>query len=122
MSDLRPKPYNITLDGQKFGLLFSLNSIDEIQEHFNIPISQISDLMKDERTVFRNLRYLLTVLINEAIDDEESGRPHVEERWVGRKISTNNFKQLTKDILIAFTNGAPESDELDEDAPNAQSE
>ena len=119
MSDLRPKPHKITLGGQEFGLLFSLNSIDEIQDHFNISISQLTELMNDERSVFKNLRYLLTVLINEAIDDEESDRPHVEERWVGRKITTNNFKQLTNDILKAFAEGAPESEEED---PNATSE
>lgn len=128
MSDLRPKPYKIKLGGQEFGLLFSLNSIDEIQDHFNISISQLTELMNDERSVFKNLRYLLTVLINEAIDDENDGfssteskeqRLHVDERWVGRKISTNNFKQLTNDILRAFAEGSPESEEED---PNEKSE
>lgn len=119
MSDLRPKPYKIALGGQEFGLLFSLNSIDEIQDHFDIPISKLYDLFQDERTIFKNLRYLLTVLINEAIDDEENGRPHVDEKWVGRKITTTNFKKLTNAILHAFAEGSPKSDEED---PNVTSE
>ncbi len=113
MSDLRPTPHKIKLGGEEFGLLFSINVIDEIQDHFDISISQLTDVLKDQRTIFRNLKYILTVLINEGIDDEESGRAHVEERWVGRKITANNLQNLTKDILSAFSEGSPESDEED---------
>ena len=127
MSDLQPKPYQIKLGGQEFGLLFSLNAIDEIQEHFDISISKLGELLKDERSLFKNLRYILMVLINEAIDDEndeftsteKERRLYVDEKWVGRKITANNFKQLTTDIILAFSEGSPKSDE---ENPNEQSE
>lgn len=122
MSDLRPKPHKINLGGEEFGLLFSINAIDEIQDHFDISISQLSDLLKDQRTIFKNLKIILTVLINEAIDDEEAGRAHVEERWVGRKITANNLKALTTDILLAFSDGSPEGDGDEDEGPNVTSE
>lgn len=120
MSDLQPKPHKVKIGGEEFGLLFSLNAIDEIQDHFDISISDLTKLLQDQRTIFKNLRYILTVLINEGIDDEETGRAHVDEKWVGRKITANNLQSLTKDILIAFSEGSPEGDE--EDVPNGTSE
>lgn len=120
MSDLRPKPRKIELGGKEFGLLFSINAIDDIQDHFDIPIASLIDLLRDERKIFKNLRYLLTVLINEAIDDEENGQPHVEERWVGRKITPENIHGLSESILQAFSEGSPEVE--DEEIPNVKSE
>ena len=120
MSDLRPKPRKIKLGGREFGLLFSINAIDDIQDHFDIPIANLIELLQDERDVFKNLRYLLTVLINEAIDDEEKGEPHVDERWVGRKITPENLQSLCDDILKSFSDGTPETE--DEENPNVKSE
>lgn len=113
MSDLRPKPTTITLGGKEYGMLFTLNVIDEIQDRFDIPISQLADLMRDERKVFKVLKTLLTVLINEAIDDAESGEPHVEEDFVGRKITIAEIATLKDKIFTAFSNGAPERDDDD---------
>jgi len=119
MSDLQPKLYKIMLGGQEFGLLFSINAIDDIQDHYDIPISHLIELLNDERDTFKNLRYILTVLINEGIDDEENDRPHVEERWVGRKITAGNIHELGDSILRAFNEGTPEPDE---ECPNVTSE
>lgn len=119
MSDLQPKPHKVKIGGEEFGLLFSLNAIDEIQDHFDIPITDLTSMLEDERTIFKNLRYLLTVLINEGIDDEESGREHITEKWLGRKVTANNMRSLIKDILLAFSEGSPEGEE---DDPNEQSE
>jgi len=120
MSDLRPTPHKIKLGGEEFGLLFSINVIDEIQDHFNISISELTNVLKDQRTIFKNLKYILTLLINEGIDDEESGHPHVDEKWVGRKITANNLQGLTKDILLAFSEGTPKSE--GDEIPNGMSE
>ena len=119
MSDLQPKPYKIKLGGEEFGLLFSINVIDEIQDHFDIPISQLTDVLKDPRTIFKNLKYILALLINEALEDEESDRARVDELWVGRKITPGNMKSLTADIMFAFADGSPKADE---DDPNVESE
>lgn len=119
MSDLRPKLTEIELGGKTYGLLFDLNAIDEIQDRFDIPISQLDDLMADERKVFKALKALLAVLINEAIDDAETGEPHVTEQFIGRKITPQNISLLKGKAFGAFLNGLPQ---VEEDDPNAKSE
>lgn len=125
MSDLRPKATTIRLGGKEYGLLFTLNAIDEIQDRFNMPISQLDKLLSDERTVYKTLRYLLTVLINEAIDDAGAGDPHVDEKYVGRKITAADINALQSGIYTSFTAGMPESEETgdteEETDPNVKS-
>ena len=113
MSDLRPKPPEIELGGKKYGILFNLNAIDEIQDRFDIPISKLADLMQDERKVFKVLKSLLAILINEAIDDSESGEPHVDEKFVGRKITVADIPTLKDKVFSSFSEGMPESDDDD---------
>lgn len=110
MSDLRPKHTQIELGGKTYGLLFNLNAIDEIQDRFDIPISQLSELMSDERKVFKVLKTILAILINEAIDDGDSGEEHVTEAFVGRKITVQDISNLKGKVFGAFTSGMPESD------------
>jgi hypothetical protein len=38
MSDLKPKGTKIQLGNQQYGMRFTLNAIDDIQEHFDVPI------------------------------------------------------------------------------------
>lgn len=114
MSDLNSKSTDITINGQKYGMRFTINAIDDIQEHFDIPISDLSSVMTDERHSIANLRYLLTVLINEDIDiqnDAGANIPHVSERYVGRYINSSNMGDFIKSVYGCFTDGAPESDE-----------
>ena len=119
MSDLKPKATKIILGGKEYGLLFTLNVIDEIQDIFDLPFTQIAELMEDERKVYKVLRVLFTLLINEAIDDSESGQPHVDEKYIGRKLTIAELPQLKNKITGTLLNGMPESDE---EIPNAQSE
>ena len=118
MSDLKPKPVTIELGGKEYGLLFTLNAIDDIQDRLDIPISGIGDLLSDERMAFKGLRILLTILINEAIDDAETGGPHVEERWVGRKITMDKIDELKDAIYASFADALPEGE--DENPPTGQ--
>ena len=121
MSDLQPKPTAITLGGKEYGLLFTINVIDAVQDKFDIAISQLADLMRDDRKTFKVLRFLLAEMINEAIDDAGNGEKHVDERAVGRKITPANMGNLSEAVLTAFTGSAPIND--DEDiSPNVMSE
>lgn len=126
MSDLRPTGEKIKLGNNEYGMRFTLNAIDEIQEHFNIPISQMPELFADERKQIRNLRYLISVLINEDIDcvNDETGSktPHIDEKYVGRHIDTKNLTGMMSDIMRTFTGGVPISDEdADPNAATVQS-
>ncbi len=120
MSDLRPASTKIKLGDKEYGLLFTINAIDEIQDKFDCPIAEISELMKDYKHQFKVLRFMVTTLINEAIDDAESGEPHVDERFIGRKLTPENIPGLKTSVFSSFTSGLPVTDE-DVD-PNAQSE
>jgi hypothetical protein len=122
MSDLKPKGTKIKLGKNEYGMRFTINAIDDIQDKFDITIEDLTKLFKDSKTRFKNLKYLLALLINEDIDcvKDETGEEmaHVDERYVGRHIDSNNMKDTMETILRAFTNGIPEGDD---EAPNAQS-
>lgn len=111
MSDLRPKHTKIELDGKEYPMLFDLNAIDEIQDRFDIPISSLFELMSDEKKVFKVLKSLLAILINEGLDDLETGEEHVTEKFIGRKITAQEIPNLKNKISEAFTNGIPKSEE-----------
>ena len=116
MSDLNPKSKEIMLNGTKYGMRFTINAIDDIQEHFDIPISELSKIMNDERHSISNLRYILTVLINEDIDirnDLGEQLQPVTERYVGRHINTDNMSEIIGAIYGCFNDGAPKVDNDD---------
>lgn len=119
MSDLQPKKPTIQLGEKEYPLLFSLNVIDEIQDHFDISISQLLEILNDERKAIKSIRYILTLLINEGLADDESGET-VDEQFVGRKITPQNTGTLITSILSAFSGSVPQSE--DEEIPNSKSE
>jgi len=124
MSDLKPTGTKLKLGSKEYGLRFTLNAIDDIQEHFDIVISDLSELFKDPKKQIKNLRYLLTLLINENIDceNDEKGEnnPHLDERFVGRQIDTTNIKDVIGTVYKTFSSHAPEVDE-DSEVPNGTS-
>lgn len=130
MSDLKPKGRKIKLGGHEYGLRFTLNAIDDIQDHFDIPIQQLTELLKDEKSRVKNLRYLLTVLINEDIDcvndelissESKERLLHLDERYVGRQINVGNVQEIMGQVIRSFSDGAPESEGEEEEDPNGTS-
>ncbi len=126
MSDLRPTGTKITLGGKEYGMRFTLNAIDDIQEHFGIDISDLSGLFAEPNKRIKSIRYLLTLLINEDIDcvaDETGETPkHLDERYVGRQIDATNIQSMMNAIMHSFSDGAPKRDEAEDETPNSQSE
>lgn len=124
MSDLKPKGIKIKLGNNEYGMRFTLNAIDDIQEKFKIPAEKIGELLEDETNKIRNVRYLLMLLINEDIDcvkdDTGIDVKHVDERYVGRHIDGTNMHSIMGDIMRSFSGGAPETD--DDEVPNVPSE
>lgn len=123
MSDMNPKATKIILNGKEYGLRFTLNAIDDIQDHFNTPIENITELFENTKTSIKAIRYLLTVLINEDIDYKNdingTNEPHLDERQIGRMITAQNMKEMVQAILSSFSSSVPESDD---DTPNVESE
>ncbi len=92
-------------------LLFSLNAIDEMQDKFG-GFDRLDTVLSGKDSI-KNLRWLLTVLLNEgAADDEEP----LTEKQVGKLIHTGNFADVKAAIFKSFSmgnNGTPEPPERD---------
>lgn len=105
-------------------MLFSLNVIDEMQDKFG-SFDKLDEVLKGKDSI-KNLRWLLTLLINEGADD---GEEQLTEKAVGRMIHTGNFGEVKSAIFKAFAIGnngtaeppaAEEGDSDDEEQKNAQ--
>lgn len=123
MSDLKPQSRKIMLGKNQYGMRFTVNTIDDIQEKFDISIQSIQDLFTDERHQMRNLRFLLTLLINEGIDcdNDETGekRQHVDERYVGRHITLTNMKPIMEAVYATCKESTPEGEDEDPNVKTA---
>lgn len=89
----------IMLDKERH-LLFSLNALDEMQERFG-NIEELPNIMQGNDK-FRNIRTLLTILLNEGAAD---GEEPLTEKQVGRLIHTGNFTEVQNSIMKAFIKG-----------------
>ena len=114
MSDLKPNGTTFNIGGQEYGLLFSINVIDDIQDHFNVEIGKISDVLSDPKNQFKNLRWLITTLVNEWIDSQNEKSTEkinkLEERMVGRYITASNMNEIQLAFYQSFKQAAPEVD------------
>lgn len=123
MSDLNTKGTKINLGGKMYGLRFTLNAIDDIQDHFNIPIDGLADLLDNPKTKIKSMKYIIMLLVNEDIDciADETGikSQHLDERYVGRYIDMSNISNLISCIYKSVGDGVPAEDE---ENPNAESE
>lgn len=94
-------------------LLFSLNAIDEMQDKFG-GFDRLDKVLYGKDSI-KNIRWLLTVLLNEGA---EEGEAELTEKQVGRLIHTGNFAEVKTAIFKAFSmgnNGTPEPPERDEE-------
>lgn len=92
-------------------LLFSLNAIDEMQDKFG-GFDRLDTVLSGKDSI-KNLRWLLTVLLNEGAEDDEEP---LTEKQVGKLIHTGNFAEVKTAIFKAFSmgnNGTPEPPKQD---------
>lgn len=99
MSAIKDGRLPIVLDKERH-LLFSLNVIDEMQDKFG-GFDKLDEVLKGKDSI-KNLRWLLTILLNEGADD---GEPELTEKDVGRMIHTGNFNEVKTAIFKAFSLG-----------------
>lgn len=110
MSAIKDGRFPIVLDKERH-LLFSLNAIDEMQDKFG-GFDRLDTVLSGKDSI-KNLRWLLTVLLNEGAEDDEEP---LTEKQVGKLIHTGNFAEVKTDIFKAFSmgnNGTPEPPEQD---------
>lgn len=114
MSAIKDGRLPIVLDKERH-LLFSLNVIDEMQDKFG-GFDRLDEVLKGKDSI-KNLRWLLTLLLNEGADN---GEEELTEKAVGRMIHTGNFNEVKSAIFKAFAIGnsgteEPPAAEDDED-------
>jgi hypothetical protein len=118
MRILRPKGTPIELEGEQFNLLFTVDVIDDIQEHFdNDIVSVLNSMREDSRKGYKVIAYVLMTLINAALE-----RDGLEDRYnlkrISQYITNNTARELIPLIIYTFNNDAPPSEEKD---PNGMS-
>ena len=108
MSAIKDGRFPIMLDKERH-LLFSLNAIDEMQDKFG-SFDHLDTVLSGKDSI-KNLRWLLTMLLNEgAADDDEL----LTEKQVGKLIHTGNFAEVKAAIFKSFSmgnTGSPEQPE-----------
>lgn len=110
MSAIKDGRFPIVLDKERH-LLFSLNAIDEMQDKFG-GFDRLDTVLSGKDSI-KNLRWLLTVLLNEGAEDDEEP---LTEKQVGKLIHTGNFAEVKTAIFKAFSmgnNGTHEPPEQD---------
>lgn len=105
MGALKSGAFPVELNGKEYGLLFSLNALDEVQEKFG-GYDKLSEVFnKDNPNLFKDTRWLLTLLINEALLAEDENAQLLEEKRVGRLIHAGNLQEVQNAIFKSFYRG-----------------
>lgn len=113
MGNLNPKPVEIEFQGKTYRCAFTLNCIDEAQEHFDKSLTEIIEFAFSGSTAARNIRYLLTLLLNDSPDCETE----LSEKEVGAAIDIRSFDYYCVKILEALGVSLPDDD--GDDLPEA---
>lgn len=123
MSDLRPRGIPIELDGVERHFLFTLNTIDELQETYGKNLYEVLTDLTQEGGTAPMLRNIVAFLLNqEAARNKRLGGPElpeVTEKDVGDMVGVDNYYEVLSAVLRAYGISMPEADE-DED-PNPAS-
>ena len=99
MSAIKDGRLPITLDKERH-LLFSLNVLDEMQDQFG-GYDKLTEALQGN-DVFKNVKWLLTRLINEGAED---GEEELTEKQVGKMVHSGNLNEIVTTILSAFNMG-----------------
>jgi hypothetical protein len=122
MSDLRPVGVPVVIDGVERHLLFTLNVIDDIQEHFDLELHQIIDNLTDKNEASKTIRYMLCSMLNDEAEKEEfKGNGELKrytEKEIGWIVSLENQAEILMKIFEAYGISLPAAED---DDPNLKS-
>lgn len=127
MSDLNPKGIKINFDNKERHLLYTLNVIDQIQNHYDMAINEVMNLLygtepDSRKKSYSMLRYIITVLVNEDVTIHNESSPDdkwesVSENYIGRHVTLHNVGEVSLAVIKAYTSTIPDTDE-DEEGDN----
>lgn len=111
MNAMKSGAYPITLNGEEYGLLFSLNALDEMQERFGGYDKLHEVFNQNNKDWVKDTRWLFTLLINEARLAENENAEILSEQKVGRLINAGNLREIQQAIFAAFASGTTGKEE-----------
>lgn len=105
MSAIKDGGYTIKLRGKEYRLLFTLNALDEIQTKMG-GYDKLNEVFNQSNPNWvKDTKWLLTLLINEGILEEDENAQILTETQVGRLIHVGNMKMVQKAIYASFAAG-----------------
>lgn len=122
MSDMNPKGELLVIGGEKRHLLLNINTIAEIQDHYDMTLDEAVGMLTDKREAVKALRTVVTILLNDEADRkkrEGCELKHYTEQEVGWLITQENVSEVLLTVLRAYGLSLPEPDEFE--SPNVTS-
>lgn len=120
MSSLNPAGAAVMVDGVERHLLFTLNAIEEIQERYGLPLSEVMEKFGDPMELPKVMRCIVAVLLADEAERTGGDLKVYTEKEIGWKILEGDQIPWLTAILKAYGGSLPEAEEED-DAPNRKS-
>lgn len=126
MSAIKDGGYSVTLKGKEYRLLFTLNALDEIQTKFG-GYDKLNEAFNQNNSDWvKDTKWLITLLINEGLLEEDENAELLDEKKVGRLIHVGNLKEVQQAIFASFAagtagdnEGTKETEENEEESTEA---
>lgn len=122
MSAIQSGAYPVTLNGKEYGLLFSLNALDAIQDKFGGYDKLHEVFNANNQNWIKDTKWLLTLLINEARLAENEEAELLPEERVGRMVHAGNLQDIQTAIYTAFSKGTAGDGEQEENSDEEATE
>lgn len=93
------------LKGKEYRLLFTLNALDELQTKCG-GYDKLGEVFnKNNKDWVKDTKWLLTLLINEGLLEEDENATLFTEQQIGRLIHIGNLAEVQRAIFAAFAAG-----------------
>lgn len=98
------------MKGKEYRLLFTLNALDEIQGKFG-GYDKLNEVFNQNNPDWvKDTKWLLTLLLNEGLLEEDENAELLTETQVGRMIHTGNLQEVQRAIYASFVPGQQETE------------
>ena len=106
---------SIMIGGVERHLLFTFSAIDLIQDHFDLSLVEVIQMLRDERKMYKVAGYIISILIQDEISRNGGKGRGPELMEVMQMLDLSMTKRVLSAILRAYGISMPElSDEEDD--------